>query len=233
MENVRIAVCDDSREDREYIAALAGRWAASRGLGHSVGTFESAENYLFLREDGKGCDILLLDIEMGGMDGVTLAKSIRREDETVQIVFITGYTDYIAEGYEVSALHYLIKPVSEEKLFTVLDRALRRLAREERTLTLETSEGAVRVPLRRIRYAEVMRNYVTVHAERDYTARMTLSELETRLDERFLRVGRSTVVNLTGISRVTRAEIVLESGERLPLPRGAYDALNRAIIELE
>lgn len=81
--------------------------------------FVSAESLLFCYTEDKLWDILLLDIEIGAMDGVSLAKKIRQENETVQIVFITGFADYISEGYEVSALHYLMKPVKQEELFAV------------------------------------------------------------------------------------------------------------------
>lgn len=90
----------------------------------------------------------------------------------------------------------------------------------------------LRVPVFRIRYAEVYGNYTTVHADSDLTVRMTLGTLEKELDNRFFRVGRSCIVNLTQISRVTRTEIRLSDGSRIPLPRGAYEAVNRAIIEL-
>ena len=74
---------------------------------------------MFRYAEDKEWDILLLDIEMGAMDGVSLAKKIRQENETVQILFVTGFADYISEGYEVAALHYLMKPVKQEKLFAV------------------------------------------------------------------------------------------------------------------
>ena len=74
-----------------------------------------------------------------------MAARVRQEDDAVQIVFITGYSDYIAEGYEVEALHYLMKPVKEEKLFQVLDRAVVKLLRNERMLDLETNGEIKRI----------------------------------------------------------------------------------------
>ena len=230
--NYSIAVCDDSDADRGYISGLVDRWAAKAG--HTVQTdlFSSSENFLFRYADKNDYDILLLDIEMGGMDGVTMAKELRRENDTVQIIFITGYSDYIAEGYEVAALHYLIKPVKEEKLLSVLDRAAEKLAKNDRVLTFETGGGLVRVPIYQIRYADVFGNYVTIHALNSFTVKMTLGELEKELDDRFYRVSRSAIVNLTQISRVTRSEIKLSDGSSVPLPRGAYDGVNRAIINM-
>ena len=90
----------------------------------------------------------------------------------------------------------------------------------------------VRVPVYQIRYAEVMGNYVTIHAQSELTVKMTLGELEQQLDERFYRVGRSAVVNLTQIARVTKSEIRLVDGASIHLPRGAYEGVNRAIIHM-
>lgn len=228
----RIAICDDRQEDREYVRQLTARWAQQRGNQVEMIEFCSAEQFLFSCPQ-PDFDLLLLDIEMGEMDGVSLAKQVRRTNELMQIVFITGYSDYITEGYEVAALHYLMKPVKEEKLFVVLDRAVERLHKNTKVLTLETSEEMVRVPLYQVSALEVQRNYVTVHARQDYTVKKSLSELMEQLDERFFRVGRSAVVNLNDISRVTRSDIYLTDGRSIPLPRGAYDKLNRAIIHMK
>lgn len=228
----KVAVCDDSDADRRYIMNMVRSWASAAGHEVQIDGFPSAESFLFRYAGESDYDILLLDIEMGAMDGVTMAKELRKSNDTVQIIFITGYSDYISEGYEVAALHYLMKPVNEEKLCLVLDRAAEKLAKNERVLNFEVSGEMVRVPIYQIRYADVIGNYVTVHAQTDVTVKMTLGELEKQLDERFYRVGRSALVNLTQISRVTRAEIRLNDGTAIPLPRGAYEGVNRAIINM-
>ena len=228
----KVAICDDSDADRRYIMDMVRSWASAAGHEVQIDGFPSAESFLFRYAGESDYDILLLDIEMGAMDGVTMAKELRKGNDTVQIIFITGYSDYISEGYEVAALHYLMKPVNEEKLCLVLDRAAEKLAKNERVLNFEVSGEMVRVPIYQIRYADVLGNYVTVHALTDVTVKMTLGELEKQLDERFYRVGRSALVNLTQISRVTRAEIRLNDGTAIPLPRGAYEGVNRAIINM-
>ncbi len=226
----RVAIVDDSSADAEYVRRFLNIWEKKRQTGVQSEQFASAESFLFRYAEDKAWDILLLDIEMGAMDGVELARRLRRENDTMQIVFITGYSDYISEGYEVAALHYLMKPVKQEKLFSVLDRAAEKLRKNEKVLNLEIGGEMVRIPVYQIRYADVMGNYVTIHAAADHTVKMTLGELEKQLDDRFYRVGRSCIVNLTIISRVTRAEVKLSDGTAIPLPRGVYEPLNRAII---
>ena len=227
----KIAVCDDCAADRDFLLSKITHWASAAGLPTHTEGFSSAESFLFRYAEEKDWDILLLDIEMGAMDGVTMAKRIRQDNEAVQIVFVTGYSDYIAEGYEVAALHYLMKPVRQEKLLEVLDRALEKRRREECCLNLLISGEMERIPFYEIRYLDVNQNYVTVHAKVDYTVKRTLSDFEKELDDRFHRVGRSMILNLKYIQRVTKTEVRLSDGTALPLPRGAYEPLNRGIIQ--
>ena len=123
-----------------------------------------------------------------------------------------------------------MKPVKEEKLLEVLSRASERLKKNDKALFLETTEGITRIPLFEIRYLEVNQNYVTIHGKEDITIKKPLKELEAELDERFFRIGRSYIINLNFIERVSKKDVYLNSGEVIPLPRGMYEPLNRAII---
>ena len=212
----KIAICDDLESDRDYLKDLLNKWANDYSHLLNVDTFSSAESFLFHYEEAKDYDILLLDIEMGLMDGVSMAKKIRQDNDTVQIIFITGYSDYIAEGYEVNALHYLMKPVKEEKFFSVLERAIEKISKNDVVLNMDSANGMVRVPIYQIRFAEVFGNYVTIHANDEVIVKRTLNEIE----------------KLNEVSRVTKTEIKLLDGTFIHLPRGAYDGVNRAIISM-
>lgn len=227
----KIAICDDMEEDVQYIASVVRNWGEKEKISVDLETFPSAESFLFRYAEQKDYDILLLDIEMRSMNGVELAKRIRKENDAVQIVFITGYTDYIAEGYDVSALHYLMKPLSVDKLYEVLNRAVMKIKKNERSLFLSLSGEMVRIPVYEIKYLEVQQNYVTIHAENNYTVKKTLGEFERELDERFYRMGRSFIVNLSCINRITKNNVFLSDGSVIPLPRGQYEPLNKAFIE--
>lgn len=229
--NCKIVICDDCPADSSYVSAFVKEWANLNGHEIELTLLDSAEKFLSFYEEGGKSDILLLDIEMPGMDGVTLAKKLRQNNETMQIVFVTGYSDYISEGYDVSALHYLMKPVKREKMLEVLSRAAERIQKNERVLTLEASGELVRVPIHEISYLEVNQNYVTVHAKKEYTVKRALAEFDKELDERFFRAGRSCIINLTMVQRVTKTEAVLTGGITVPLPRGMDKQIGRAIIE--
>ena len=227
----RFAVCDDSSADRAYVTALIEAWGCSRDIPLQIEDYPSAEAFLFAYEGNETVDVLFLDIEMGDMSGVELAKRLRQMGAGLQIVFLTGYMEYIAEGYDVEALHYLIKPVAQEKLGAVLDRAVERLKTRENVLLLSLPDGVVRLPLYEIRYLEVMKNYVTLHAVEEYSVKRSLSELTKELDESFYRIHRSYIVNLRFVKRITRTEVTLKDGAALPLSRKLYDGLNQALIK--
>ena len=227
----RFAVCDDSSADRAYVTALIEAWGCSRDILLQIEDYPSAEAFLFAYEGNETVDVLFLDIEMGDMSGVELAKRLRQMGAGLQIVFLTGYMEYIAEGYDVEALHYLSKPVAQEKLGAVLDRAVERLKTRENVLLLSLPDGVVRLPLYEIRYLEVMKNYVTLHAVEEYSVKRSLSELTKELDESFYRIHRSYIVNLRFVKRITRTEVTLKDGAALPLSRKLYDGLNQALIK--
>ncbi len=231
--SIRIAICDDSEVYRQYLMDLLQKWGRMHEQTCHLTQFSSAEEFLITWEEHQDVSIFLLDIEMPGMNGVELARLIRQKNAQAQIIFITGYSEYMAIGYDVEALHYLVKPIETDKLFIVLDRAVARMRHQDPTLLVEQRGVLTRVQVSKIRYIEANRNYVTIHAEADYQIRQSMKEVEATLDKRFLRIGRSYIVNLTCVLQVSKTELTLTDGTKLYLPRGSYDTVNRAIINLD
>ena len=229
----RIAICDDCAADTEYLSGLVETWAEGNGSRACVKTFPSAEAFLFSYEEENDFQILLLDIEMGGLDGVELARKIRENNDRLQIVFVTGFPDFMAEGYEVAALHYLMKPVSAQKLGAVLDRAAANLARPEKRLKVSFDRQTDFVPFDKILYIEAQKQYVRIHTqERDYRMKASLGEMEEALDGYFFKCQRSFLVNLNHVARIKSSCAVLKNGEEVPISRGMDGKMGRAIIEL-
>lgn len=229
----RAAIVDDSEADAEYVENLLKAWARERQTDVHAERFSSAEGFLFRYEDEKTWDILLLDIEMGEMDGVQLAKKLRQTDRAVQLVFITGFPDFMAEGYEVSALHYLMKPVSKEKLFAVLDRAAENLGRREKRLRVAFDRQEEWLPLSQITYIEAQKQYVVVHTDAgEYRMKATLADTEKELDEYFFKCQRSFVVNLRHVLRIGRDCVELKDGTHVPISRGLAQTIGKEIIRL-
>jgi len=229
----QIAILDDNPTDSTYISTLVKHWVQNRNIDLHMETFPSAEAFLFHYEDNMSWDILLLDIEMGDMNGVELAKMIRTSNSNVQIIFITGFPDFISEGYEVSALHYLMKPVSEPKLQAVLDRAVTTLAKVEKMFCITFDRQTDYVPLIQICYIEAQKQYIALHTEeRIYRMKTSLSDAESKLDEYFFKCHRSFLVNLRFIKRITPNSVILKSNEEIPISRGMADKIGKEIIRL-
>ena len=228
---MRVIICDDDAAQVSSLKKKVARFAEERGVYAEIAAFSSAEAFLFEYSENRNVDILLLDIEMGDMNGVQLARKLREENDAVQIVFITGYPDYIAEGYDVAALHYLMKPVKTDKLFEVLTRALEAVASQPRFVLLPVGKEVVRVNARDIVYAEAMGHYMEVHTLGGaYRLRMTIAELITLLGDGFCKCGRSYAVGLSHIGSLTRSAVCLDNGTSLPLAKGVYEALGAAWI---
>ena len=230
---MRIAVIDDQPADRDYIAALVTRWAKDRDTVVTAVPFPSAEAFLFAYSEDKNFDILLLDIEMGAINGVELAKTVRAENDAVQMVFITGFPDFIAEGYEVSALHYLMKPVDRDKLFSVLDRAAANLEKAERRLCVTFERRTDYVPFSKILYLEAQKQYVRIVTEgEEYRMKASLAETAAQLDEYFFPCQRSFIVNLRHVARILPDRVILKNGAEVPISRGMAEKIGREIIRL-
>ncbi len=227
----RVAIVDDSSIDAEYVQSILNAWAQERQAGVQTQRFSSAENFLFHYAEDKNWDILLLDIEMGAMDGVSLAKRIRQENGSVQIVFITGFADYISEGYEVSALHYLMKPVKQDKLFAVLDRAVAAMQKTERVILLPLGGEMLRLPANQVQYVEAFSHTVAIVTGADtIQAKLSISEIEKLLGDGFIRCHRSYLIGVKHISRLSKTEVILDNGKALPLSRSAAAMVHKAFI---
>ncbi len=229
---LRIAICDDFETEAEAVRAMGEKWAEETEKEASFTYFPSAEAFLFDYDGNNLFDILLLDIEMKQINGVELAKRIRRTDKRAEIIFITSHFELMGEGYEVDARHFLVKPLKYEKLAAVLTKAAERLTVEAPSVIIKTEGETVKLSTAEILYAEAFRHYICIHTKRgDYTVKESISAFAEKLGDGFFRIHRSYLVSLSELVRIGRHEVTLEGGIVLPLSRGLYDEINRAFID--
>ena len=227
----RIAICDDEQNQIEYITSIVASWSAHEGHGCEIRTFASAEAFLFEYEDDKAYDILLLDVEMKNMNGIELAKRIRKDNNRAEIIFITSHFEFVGEGYEVDALHYLIKPISVEKLTQVLTKAAEKLSVEPPSVVISCEGETVKLYESDILYVESFLHYIVIHTkDNEYKIKENISVFENKVSDVFYRIHRSYLVSLKYITRISRTSVNIGNTE-LPLSRGKYDNINRAFIE--
>lgn len=228
---MKIAIVDDEADEQEILAKYIREWAKAKKLLVEFACFASSEAFLFSWEDDKGYALLVLDIEMGGISGLELAKKIRLQDEAIPILFVTGYDEYMQYGYDVAALHYLLKPVQKEKLFQVLDKLGER---EESQLCLIVGVGneVRRVPFSAIFYVEADGHGSILHTANEAVAvRESFGEIEKLLStEEAVKCHRAYLVNLRYVSAIRGAELILDHGERLPIARSRMKDVQAAFL---
>lgn len=254
---MKIAICDDEQSQIEYIESILSEWGRKCGHTYTVETYPSAESFLFAYEDNKDYDIFLLDVEMGEVSGIDLAKRLRRDKSKAEIIFLTSHFEFYGEGYEVDALHYLLKPIDSIKLMEVLDKAVEKLSVEPPFVVITCEGETIKLYEKDILYVESLLHYIVIHAytpanlsndtmevanvkgvsgnigsagEKEYRFKENISTFEQKLSADFYRIHRSVLVNLKQIVRISKTSVTLENSAELPLARGKYDALNEAFI---
>lgn len=227
-----IVICDDDIEQIAYLRKALHQWAADKSFAVDVAEYESAEQFLFGYEDTP-CDLLLLDIEMRELNGMELAKRLRSNGDMLPIVFITGYSDYIAEGYDVEALHYLLKPVAKEKLFAVLDKYVEKRCVKTGELLIETVDGATHISADRITYIEAFGRKTAVHLSDDtiIDCTMSISKFSAMQVNGFVSSHRSYIVNLRYVRSIGKVQITLDNGDNIPISRRLYNEVNKEFID--
>lgn len=225
-----IAICDDNENQIKEMRRLLAEWSADKPFALDIDEYISAESFLFSYPD-KPCDLILLDIEMDRLNGMELAKKLRSYGDMLPIIFITGYSDYMSDGYEVEALHYLLKPVDKSKLFSVLDRYIKRHTSESEIM-LSCNEGSLHISPEMIIYCEAVGKKTHVHLQ-DKTLVCTLgiSSLKNILPEEFIFSHRSYIVNLRFMRSIGKTEIALDNGTIIPLSRRLYKDVNEKFIQ--
>ena len=161
---------------------LIKKWADEGNDTVTYFGYGSAKELLFEHPDSFPFDLLLLDIDMDGMDGMALAKEIRKKDQKLPIVFLTNRSEYVFEGYEVGALRYLLKPVEETKLFSLLGEISYALGKERRYLIENVGGETVKIPVDTIYSVEAKGHYIRLHTSAgDYEYKKNLSEIAEEL----------------------------------------------------
>lgn len=231
---MNIAVCDDEEIQRSLLKGYLEAWAEAGSHALRISLFSTGRQFLESLKETR-FDIVLLDIQMPDMDGMSAAKALRETDGQTGIFFVTGYEDYLVQGYEVEAFRYLIKPVSEEKLCGALDLFLKKRDGQRKLLMAETPEGIRRMDAAEICYAEAFAHSCELHTLSEcITVKTGISALEKETEKlglSFFRCHRSYLINIAQVRAVEKEAAVFPGGIRVPVSRRLYQELNRRFIE--
>ncbi len=223
----RVAVVDDESDVLGQITELLNRYSEVRGgdFGFESDAYPSGDE--LLKNNPDSYEIIFLDINMPGTNGLRVAKRIREHNKTAIIIFCTHYAQYAVNGYEVNALGYILKPIEETSFVRTLDRAIKMLNNSQsRRVCVKTLHGVEIIPVSEIIYLEIQIHnlyyYVLKDGEKvvDYRTRGSMQKMESILTEHnFARCSACYLVNLRRVISVANGEVSLHGGISLPISR--------------
>ena len=210
-----IAICEDETYLLEELRKKAETYLKTRHYPAEIRTFTSGEDLL---KEQRTFDLILLDLMLPGINGLETAKRLSSKS---RIIFITSYREYAVDAFEVEAVHYLLKPVTDERLYQAMDRALKQSKQaDDRTLALIKSGSTHILPIRDILYCEVFDHRVCIHtAQGNYEYSGTLDMLEGKLDGRFFRCHRSYLINMSHVVGQEKGTALVSNGNRVLISR--------------
>lgn len=218
---MQIAVCDDDRCIRENLAEMA--FYTMRDKGPDIDLYASGEELLLSQKD---YDIVVLEIEMKGINGIDTAKAIRKKSDSA-IIFVTEFKDYAFEAFDVDAANYLLKPVDNEKFKSVLNRVYSGIEKKKSTgnesFVVKTLEGFETISPPDILFAENAGRKIILHTKKEIISYYDKMEnLEKRLGAEFFRCHRGYLVSFSKIKRYDSREIELVNGEKILVSKQKY-----------
>ena len=213
---MKAAIIEDEKTHRDLLSSYIEAWGKKTKDPVFIKEYENAASFLFDWEDLE-FDILFLDIQMPGMDGMELARKIRQKDEQIAIVFTTGIDDYIGEGYEVEALHYLLKPIPSK----------------EYRIVHSTEDETKKICVSEINYVEAQKHSsrIFINGQKEIMVKESLSQMEELLkDQDFVKSHRSYLCQLSKIHQIDKDTIIFDDGSRVPVSRRLYQEVNQKFI---
>ena len=233
---LRIAICDDEAQYVHQTAKLVQEYLGGRpDLSGQVFPFRLGRELLCQVEEAGGFDLYLLDIIMPGLNGIETGRQLRQLGDGGEIVYLTTSADYAVDSYSVRAFFYLLKPLEKDRLFQVLDAAVKKLnERRGKAVLITTKDGPRRVLLDQILYVErvgrSLRYFCSGGAVDSMSLRVPFhAAVEPLLsDPRFCQCGSSFAFNLQHVTGVSGQEVLLDSGGTAAIPRASVAPFKHA-----
>ena len=231
---MRIAIVDDLKTERALLKERLSQQLALRGVDADILEFESGEAFLAAEKERR-FSAAFLDIYMEGLSGMDAAKELRKTDTDCLLIFTTTSTDHALEGFQVRALHYLVKPFSEEEFSDLLTEMLAKLPRPEPVLTVKVSGSDVRLCYRDIVSAEHFAHMINIRttAGKVLATRQSFKAFTEPLkkDPRFFVCGRGVIVNLEHAADFQDAAFCMTDGSRVYVNQELLKPARQAFME--
>ncbi|GEM_PF-929524 len=219
-----IAICDDEQIYIDYLLQTIKHWkAANDTVSIITHVYHSAEELMIGKMDLEDYDLFFLDLVLPNMNGVDLAKIVRKSNPFCTIVFTTNYDKYLEDGYEISIYRYLRKPLTEDKIKTCLDYARTQSLYAAKSILFKVDGETRRIEMNTIKYMNAGIHVIMVHTISDTITASYRSSIDTFYEElntpHFIRCHRGYIVNMLYVDRFTSSAIYL-LGDDTPIPIG-------------
>lgn len=228
---ISIAVCDDEEKIRIQLNQYINEYINKNNLILHQATYENGER--LLDNDLSNIDILFLDIQLGGMNGLDIARQIRKSNKEILIVFITNYAQYAIEGYEVKAFHFLKKPIIHERFQEVMNDAVSKISQMKSDFIVVRSVSEVhRILIRDIMYCETYKGHVLVHLKNNEVIEIysSMGMMEKLLSEKnFYRCHTAFLINFYYVKRLLQKDIIMEDNTMIPISKHRKKSMFNAI----
>ena len=229
---IRIAIVEDDITYSNQLEGYLHKYETEYGEAFEITTY--TDGNLIVGDYHSQFDIILMDIEMQYMDGMSAAEAIRRVDKEVVIIFITYTPQYAIRGYAVEALDYIVKPISYFAFSQRLARAIIRMKkREQKSVIISVKGGVVRLPINSIYYIESQGHDIIYHTSSgDYVTSGTLKDAEEALASlHFFRGSKWYLVNLSQVEGLEESAAKLKGGASVVLSRGRKKEFMEALAQ--
>ena len=231
MRTLRIAIVDDDEKDIGHLRDVIETFAETRSMDIAIDAFSSGSDFLQAFQPGK-YKLVFFDNYIGNGLGIDFARKARALDEEAEFVFVSMSPEFAVSGFEVRALHYLIKPATVGAIEKVFDRLWKHApTADEPMLEVVCDYRPIRIPIRSIRYIEVINRTCRIHGKTEIE---TLSQLEKLLEPlppgEIVRTHRSFAVRLSCIRAMNKNEFIMDDGKVIPIGR-TYNDCKSAYIE--
>lgn len=231
--DMKAAIVEDEKVHRELLSLYIEEWGKTRQEEIALWQYEKAEAFLFAWEEME-FDVVFLDIQMPGMNGMELARRIRQQNEKIAIIFTTGIDTYLQEGYEVEALYYLLKPISRERVEKCLEKVRKKPAAQEYLIVHLLTDETEKLLIAQINFVEARKHtcVVCLNGGREVAVRESLSQMEQLLKEKdFIKSHRSYLCSLNRIRQIGKEQIFFDDACTAPVSRRLYQSVNQEFIK--
>lgn len=219
---MRIAIVDDIAEERILLRNRLEYQFSRRGIHSDFTEFENGEDFLLASKE-RPFTVLFLDIYMNGANGIEIARELRKSDTSCLLIFTTTSTDHALEGFQVRAMHYLVKPYHENEISALTDEILSRIPNSGKYIDVKINGSNIKVPFQSMIYAEHFSHMIHIYTtnKKELITRQSFeSFLSTlKMDTRFYQCNRGIVINLDHALDFDGTVFTLDNGNQIPVSR--------------